>query len=53
MRQLYTISEEEFIQGDDTALPKGFILPENIKYVNINFDMNQFISSTYCYDLKI
>ena len=45
MRQLYTVSEEEFIQGDDTALPKGFILPENIKYVNINFDMN-YINKT-------
>ena len=40
MRQLYTLSEEEFLQGDDSILPKGFILPNEIKHININFDMN-------------
>ncbi len=40
MRQLYTLSVEEYIQGDDTILPKGFILPNEIKHININFDMN-------------
>ena len=40
MRQLYTLSLEEYLQGDDTVLPKGFVLPNEIKYVNINFDMN-------------
>ena len=40
MRQLYTLSVEEYLQGDDTILPKGFILPNEIKHININFDMN-------------
>ena len=40
MRQLYTLSEEEFLQGDDSILPKGFILPNEIKHININFDMD-------------
>ena len=40
MRQLYTLSLEKYLQGDDTVLPKGFVLPNEIKYVNINFDMN-------------
>ena len=42
MRQLYTLSLEEYLQGDDTVLPKGFVLPNEIKYININinFDMN-------------
>lgn len=40
MRQLYTLSLEEYLQGNDTILPKGFILPSDIKYTNINFDMN-------------
>ncbi len=45
MRQLYTLSEEEFLNGDDTALPKGFILPDNVKSINLNFDMN-YINQT-------
>ena len=45
MRQLYTLSEEEYLNGDDTALPKGFILPDNIKSINLNFDMN-YINQT-------
>ena len=40
MRQLYTLSEEEYSQGDDTILPKGFLLPNDIKYINFNLDMN-------------
>ena len=40
MRQLYTLSAEEYLQGDDTLLPKGFILPNEIKHIDINFDMN-------------
>ena len=40
MRQLYTLSVEEYLQGDDTILPKGFTLPNEIKHININFDMN-------------
>ena len=40
MRQLYTLSAEEYSQGDDTILPKGFIFPNDIKYVNFNLDMN-------------
>ena len=40
MRQLYTQSLEEYLNGDDSVLPKGFILSNDIKYVNINFDMN-------------
>ena len=40
MRQIYTLSEEEYSQGDDTILPKGFIFPNDIKYVNFNLDMN-------------
>lgn len=49
MRQLYTLSEEEFLNGDDTALPKGFLLPDNVKSINLNFDMN-YINKTV--DLK-
>ena len=45
MRQLYTLSEEEFLNGDDTALPKGFILPDSVKSINLNFDMN-YINQT-------
>ena len=45
MRQLYTLSLEEYLQGDDNILPKGFILPNDIKYININFDMN-YINQT-------
>ena len=40
MRQLYSISEEEYFQGDDTILPKGFIFPLVVKYINFNLDMN-------------
>ena len=45
MRQLYTLSEEEYLNGDDTALPKGVILPDNVKSINLNFDMN-YINQT-------
>ena len=45
MRQLYTLSEEEFLNGDDTVLPKGFLLPDNVKSINLNFDMN-YINQT-------
>ena len=40
MRQLYTASEEEYFQGDDNILPKGFIFPMSIQYINFNLDMN-------------
>lgn len=40
MRQLYTLSAEEYAQGDDTILPKGFIFPNDIKYINFNLDMS-------------
>ena len=40
MRQLYTLSAQEYAQGDDTILPKGFIFPNDIKYINFNLDMN-------------
>ena len=40
MRQLYTASEEEYFQGDDNILPKGFIFPISIQYINFNLDMN-------------
>ena len=40
MRQLYTLSEEEYSQGDDTILPKGFLFPNYIKYINFNLDMD-------------
>ena len=45
MRQLYTLSEGEYLQGDDSLLPKGFILPNEIKHININFDMD-YIKNT-------
>ena len=45
MRQLYSISEEEYLQGNDYILPKGFILPKEVKSVNINFDMD-YINQT-------
>ena len=40
MRQLYSNSEEEYFQGDDAILPKGFIFPMVVKYINFNLDMN-------------
>ena len=40
MRQLYTLSAEEYSQGDDSILPKGFIFPNDIKYINFDLDMN-------------
>ena len=40
MRQLYTLSAEEYSQGDGTILPKGFLFPNDIKYINFNLDMN-------------
>ena len=40
MRQLYTDSVEEYLKGNDNILPKGFILPKDIKFVNINFNMD-------------
>ena len=40
MRQLYTTSEEEYFQGDDVILPKGFIFPMAVKYINFNLDMD-------------
>ena len=40
MRQLYTLSEEEYFKGNDNILPKGFIFPINVKYINFNLDMN-------------
>ena len=40
MRQLYTASEEEYFRGDDNILPKGFIFPMSIQYINFNLDMN-------------
>ena len=40
MRQLYTLSLEEYLKGDETVLPKGFVLSNEIKFININFDMN-------------
>ena len=40
MRQLYTASEEEYFQGDDNILPKGFIFPMSIQYINFDLDMN-------------
>ena len=40
MRQLYTVSEEEYFKGNDNILPKGFIFPINVKYINFNLDMN-------------
>jgi hypothetical protein len=45
MRQLYTVSEEDYLQGNDNVLPKGFILPNEINHININFDMN-YINQT-------
>ena len=45
MRQLYTVSEEEYLQGNDNVLPKGFILPNEINHININFDMD-YINQT-------
>ena len=45
MRQLYTLSEEDYLQGNDNVLPKGFILPNEINHININFDMN-YINQT-------
>ena len=52
MRQLYTLSEEEFLQGDDSILPKGFILPNEIKHININFDMNYIKQTVYIKNIK-
>ena len=40
MRQLYTLSADEYSQGDDSILPKGFIFPNDIKYINFDLDMN-------------
>ena len=40
MKKIYTLSEEEYFKGDDTILPKGFIFPINVKYINFNLDMN-------------
>ena len=40
MRQLYTLSAEEYSQGDDSILSKGFIFPNDIKYINFDLDMN-------------
>ena len=40
MRQLYTLSAEEYSQGDDSILPKGFIFPNDIKYINFDLDIN-------------
>ena len=40
MRQLYTLSAEEYSQGDDSILPKGFIIPNDIKYINFDLDIN-------------
>ena len=40
MRQLYTLSAEEYSQGDDSILPKGFIFPNDIKHINFDLDMN-------------
>ena len=40
MRQLYTLSAEVYSQGDDSILPKGFIFPNDIKYINFDLDMN-------------
>ena len=40
MRQLYSLSEEEYFQGDESILPKGFAISNDIKYINFNLDMN-------------
>lgn len=46
MRQLYTKSAEEYLNlGEETLLPKGFILPGDVQCVNINFDM-EYIKNT-------
>ena len=34
------LSEEEYFKGNDNILPKGFIFPINVKYINFNLDMN-------------
>ena len=40
MRQLYTDSVDEYLQGDESALPKGFILSKDIRSININFNLD-------------
>ena len=46
MRQLYTVLEDDYLQlGEESSLPKGFLFPKGIQYVNVNFDM-KYIKNT-------
>ena len=40
MRKNFTDSLNDYFQNDDSSIPKNFLLPSNINFINLNVDIN-------------
>ena len=52
MRKNFTDSLNDYFENDESSIPKNFLLPSNINFINLNIDMNYIQSNIQINNIK-
>ena len=52
MRKNFTDSLNDYYENDESSIPKNFLLPSNINFINLNIDMNYIQSNIQINNIK-